>query len=758
MLLAKSRTHGELSLQQHLLDTEQAAMALFRPETRWGRRWPEFFKLPEAQHGVFLRELRVAALFHDIGKANAEFQAMVDGGGHGQSQTLRHEHLSALVLMLNSVRGWLGESVDVDAVTAAVLSHHLKASSDGEWRWGQARASPSLLVRLDHEQVGAIFDRIAQVLDLQNPPRFKSATWRTTEAPWTDAMVAGHRAASAFGRALRKDPVRRQRTIALKAGLIASDSVSSGVVRNHGDIERWVEQAAHQDALRDGEVNEKVIAPRLDSITRRTKRKTELLPFQRGVANAGPRVLLLAACGTGKTLAAWSWANEQAKSKAFARVIFLYPTRGTATEGFRDYAAWAPEAESMLLTGTAAFEFEQMRDNPPDSAAGKALGPTEAESRMYALGLWSRRFFSATVDQFLAVLEHRYESLCLLPALADSVVVVDEVHSFDHRMFDNLVSFLQNFDVPVLCMTATLPPSQRAELEKAGLRTFPNARESVELADLAQKEQAPRYRHRAVSGEEEALKVALEAHARGERVLWVVNTVARAQRLTSRLLEAVPGAFCYHSRFRLKDRQKLHAQAVAAFQQRLRAVVAVTTQVCEMSLDLDADVLITEHAPVTSLVQRFGRANRHLANPNLATLVTYAPEGPLPYEREELATAERFLKALDGPALSQAQLSELLTHHAEARRASTDAGALLRGGYFAVPEQFRETDDFTVPCVLTADSPVVLAMLEARRPIDGFIVPVPRRFAAEGVGLPPWLRLAEAQNYFESRGFVAPEE
>lgn len=755
-LLAKSRTHGELLLQQHLLDTEQAAFALFNPDTRWGRGWPRFFRLPAVDHDRFLLELRAAALFHDIGKANQDFQSMVGGGG--RAQTLRHEHLSALVLMLPEVRTWLGATVDADAVTAAVLSHHLKASAEGDHRWGQARAAPTMLVHFEDEQVKATLDRIRQLLNLGAPPALPTGTWRSSAAPWSVAMAAGHVAANQFARAVRRDAARRQRTIALKTALIAADGVASGVVRNHGDIELWVAGVAHQTELGVDEVQQKIITPRLTALSARAGRTISLHPFQASAAQAGPRVLLLAACGTGKTLAAWAWANEQAKQRPLGRVIFLYPTRGTATEGFRDYAAWAPEAESMLLHGTARFELEQMHENPPESARAKMLGPSEAESRMYALGLWSRRFFSATVDQFLGALEHRYESVCLLPALADAAVIIDEVHSFDRRMFDNLVSFLEHFDVPVLCMTATLPGAQREQLERVGLRAFPNESEAASLVDLAAKERAPRYLHCSVADAERAMGLALEHYTQGDRVLWVVNTVARAQDLTRQLEGLAPRSFCYHSRFRLSDRQKAHERAVTEFQQRTRPVVAVTTQVCEMSLDLDADVLITEHAPVTSLVQRFGRANRHLANPKLGLLVSYPPEKPLPYEREELETAARFLGELGDSPFSQFDLAAQLARHAESRRDPSDAGALLRGGYFAVPEQFRETDDYTVPCVLSADVQAVLARLEVGSPIDGFVVPVPRRFSAEGVGLPPWLRVAESLNYLESRGFIAPEE
>ena len=51
----------------------------------------------------------------------------------------------------------------------------------------------------------------------------------------------------------------------------------------------------------------------------------------------------------------------------------------------------------------------------------------EDQDRLYALGLWSRRYFSATVDQFLGFIEHSYTGLCLLPALADSAVNVDMI-------------------------------------------------------------------------------------------------------------------------------------------------------------------------------------------------------------------------------------------------------------------------------------------------------------------------------------------
>ena len=45
----------------------------------------------------------------------------------------------------------------------------------------------------------------------------------------------------------------------------------------------------------------------------------------------------------------------------------------------------------------------------------------QTDRRLYALRFWTRRVFSATVDQFLAFLQYSYGPLCLLPVLADSV-------------------------------------------------------------------------------------------------------------------------------------------------------------------------------------------------------------------------------------------------------------------------------------------------------------------------------------------------
>ena len=763
VLPAKSAGPGKrpLSLRQHSFDTEQAAQSLFRLDGRLGRNWCRFFGVaPGEASEQFLLNLRVAAVLHDLGKANEDFVAAVTGTSRpGQPQTLRHEHISALVLQLSEVQTWLRESsaLDLPIVTAAVLSHHTRASRGGDWKWCQPRGRTTLVLYLHHAEVVDLLRRIQAIAGLGPVPALPDVPWSPGQ-PWSAAYLNGMQAARELER--KCDSARRSLLLAVKAGVIVADAVSSGLVREGHDIADWITAIAHADVLSAARLQQAVLGPRTVALATHLGKPFVYQQFQLGAAELGPRALLLAGCGTGKTLAAWRWAQAQLADREIAHVLFLYPTKGTATEGFRDYVAWAPETEAALVHGSAKFELEAIQANPRESERDKTF-VDETNARLFALALWSRRYFSATVDQFLAFLEHRYESLCLLPVLANSAVIIDEIHSFDRHMFDNLICFLRHFDVPVLCMTATLPSSRRAELAGAGLRVYPDAEERDLMHDLERLECTPRYNLSHLADQAAAIAVAVEALAAGRRVLWVVNTVDRCQRIADELERLVgQPVLCYHSRYRGIDRRAAHEGTVRAFQQLVVPAIAVTTQVCEMSLDLDADVLLTELAPPSALVQRFGRAHRKLRTDTgfRAQLYVYEPAKVLPYQKEELAAARSFLASLPGPDLNQRDLAEALEVHARGERTADGQSRFLSEGLFATPGDFREGDDFSAQALLDTDLSAVLAKVRAKQPLDDYALPVPRRFADFTAG-PPELRgrfgVASALHYRVDRGFVA---
>lgn len=760
-LLAKSRRKDreDMTLQHHSLDTAKAAGLIFDLDKRWGRNWCRFFGIAETERERFLLNLKVAALFHDLGKANEDFYQAVTNFA-APPQTLRHEHISALILFLPEVRNWLAQNpaLDLDVITAAVLSHHLKASATREaekYGWCAPRGKTTLALYLQHDEIKAIFQKIREVAQVEQViPDLPSPPWGE-HSPYLEAIKIGREAANKFRRVLKKTPERQTFLLAVKAGLIAADSASSGLWRVGHSMEDWINSVVHTTPVTQAALAKAILNPRAAQIEQRRKETFTYKDFQKQTAEQGSRVLLLAACAAGKTLAAWKWAEAQVSQYEIGKVIFLYPTRGTATEGFRDYVGWAPEDEAMLDHGTAGYELEAMQENPSDALKGKTLGLSEAEERLYALGLWGRRYFSATVDQFLGFMEHQYNSMCKLPMLADCALIVDEVHSFDRRMFSTLVAFLKKFDLPVLCMTATLPPHRQRELETAGLKLY----RADNDAELKKQEEHPRYRLQPVADENEAFAKAVAAYREGKRVLWVVNTVARCQSLANRLAsELKADVLSYHSRFKLAHRQAVHKKTVAAFQQEDAPAIAVTTQVCEMSLDLDADVLLTEIAPVPSMVQRFGRANRHLKR-EFAVLHIYKPESEKPYFKDEIEMADRFLNAIGARDVSQAELATLLETHSIAEPAGDDSASFLDSGYFATRGEFRDIDEFAFPCILDDEVETVIALHKNKKPYDGFVVNVPKGFidlkAERPAGLPKHLFVADHHRYNDKRGFLS---
>lgn len=781
-LLAKSSTAGgEKSLSGHVRDDLDAFIALFgdreRPNTL-AADWLRFFRLEPSHWSAFWTNAVAAIALHDLGKANDGFQQALRRKGE---QIIRHEHLSALVIALPVVERWLTAIplLDWDLVLSAVIGHHLKAGPD---EVGRKTGERNLLTFPgDDAEVQATFQLLAERLDpprraigsaqempslgMPNPlppeqgvpePTFALPRLWSLEGGGESIPAHAERLGRRFAKlklALKRDEPRRRLLRAVKAAVIASDSAGSGFAREGYDIPGWIAGLFDPAQRLDGDyIQRHVLDPRQRQIEARHGGTFDYHGFQNQAAAQPSRTLMIAPCGAGKTLAAWRWIQAQLAERPRGRVIFLYPTRATATEGFRDYVAHAPESDASLLTGTAAYELRDMFSNPGDGRNGADY---LTEARLYALGYWNKRLFSATVDQFLAFMQQCYKGLCLLPVLADALVVFDEVHSFDVGLFDAFLKFLQHFDLPVLAMTASLPEGRRQLLEAEGLHLYTGA----DQADLTANAELERYEVKAIADDKEAETAVRAALAEGGNLLWVVNTVDRAQALAQRLHDLDP--ICYHSRFTLDDRKQRHNEVIAAFQgKEAKGRLAITTQVCEMSLDLDARLLVSEYAPISSLIQRMGRCNRH-ARPGANTpgqVLLYPGESGLPYQPDEMASVPVFVAEIDGQPVSQARLEALLQRLTQGQgRESNRWAAFIDDGPWSSDahcDELRDSDNRSAQAILDDAIDAFLSAQRRKEPTDGFILPAPRSLAKPDDRLPRYLKLAPASHYDPKLGLL----
>ncbi|HHY86219.1 MAG TPA: CRISPR-associated endonuclease Cas3'', partial [Verrucomicrobia bacterium] len=150
----------------------------------------------------------------------------------------------------------------------------------------------------------------------------------------------------------------------------------------------------------------------------------------------------------------------------------------------------------------------------------------------------------------------------------------------------------------------------------------------------------------------------VEKHQAGTLTLVILNRVDRAKDLYAALdklakKQTLPERVLVHSRFRPMERDGLAARIKAPGEK-----IIIATQAVEAGVDISARTLITELAPWSSLVQRFGRCNRKgefnqtggadIFWINLEADDPKNAEGlALPYTPEQLATARGLLRHIE---------------------------------------------------------------------------------------------------------------
>ena len=381
-------------------------------------------------------------------------------------------------------------------------------------------------------------------------------------------------------------------------------------------------------------------------------------PFQRAVETAPldtPLLILESETGSGKTEAAVLRFATLRRAGLVDGFYFAVPTRAAA----RQLHKRVHSAMSKLLP--ARWGRGTVLAVPGYFVAGEAQGRSEGKFEVFwedapdeadRIARWSaesaRHFLSSpaavgTVDQaLLGALKVKWAHL-RGASLSRSLLVVDEVHASDAYMNELLCAILAaHLEVGghALLMSATLGAAARTALT-AGRRAEPprfaeavgTPYPSLTLAGNGEARTLPvestgKEKQVAVetrpwlSSPERIAGCVRAAAGRGAKVLVVRNTVASAQAVFDELrrqdaedlMLSVNGiATLHHGRFAVEDRRRLDDAVETALgkQRSSGGQIVLGTQTLEQSLDIDADLLVTDLCPVDVLLQRIGRLHRH---------------------------------------------------------------------------------------------------------------------------------------------------
>lgn len=738
-LLAKSSATPDAprepeTLVGHLATVTRVAASLAHG---WGERYLASLGLDSTP---FLPALGLAlpraAFLHDLGKANDHFQRMLRAGRSAPTQACWHEQLSVwLMLRFDSLGSWFFAGCDAglrQAILTAAVGHHLRLEDGSAIGLRKQSGSLEIVVLAGHPNFSEALESAAELLGLSAPPVLVNAAIDLVEPDaFDDVMCPWLNDASTWWRLAKPD--ERRFVAALKALLIASDVAGSAIPRAHSDPVAWTR-----------EVLDRVCLPTdLGRVVKAKLRGSSLRPFQSEVETSEARVTLVrAGCGSGKTAAAYLWAARNACGR---KLFFCYPTTGTASQGFSDYVP--PEiANASLVHSRATADLEDLLTNGTE----EALDRLDWLTRFASLAAWDAPITICTVDTVLGLIQNNRKGLFSFPAIANGAFVFDEIHQYDDRLFGALLCFLEAFrGVPSLLMTASLQRSRLTAIQNVVAQL--GERLAV-VNGPAELEELKRYRLEQ-SVESRVWKRVEEVLGTGGRVLWVANTVKRAVRFAQTADQGGLSVLPYHSRYRYGDRLARHADVVQAFDaQKDAGVLAVTTQVCEISLDLSANLLVTDLAPIPALIQRLGRLNRRAipgATLRAAPAIVVEPPAAEPYTVDELAESRQWLDVLGEGAVSQADLAatfELLAEAAPAIETYTHSN-WLDGGVLASPAPVREAGT-TFPVVREEDTVRLRSLSKGRRnrEIIRLTIPMPIGPVAREIG--SWRR--------EGAALVAP--
>jgi CRISPR-associated endonuclease/helicase Cas3 len=360
--------------------------------------------------------------------------------------------------------------------------------------------------------------------------------------------------------------------------------------------------------------------------------------------------LIEAPMGSGKTEAALAVAHRLIAGGYHHGLYFALPTQLTSNrihERVEQFLrnALAEETDHPLAHANSWLHrelhvylrpahAEPDKDEWPDQHAAVARS-WFASSRQALLA----RHGVGTVDQALLGAVAACYCAVRLFGLAGKVVILDEVHSYDaytSSVLDKLIQRLLALRCTVLVLSATLTTRRREQLLKlANPRADVPAPNGYPLLSCVEKDgevtalccDVPAESVREVAVQcrfapgPPLLDEVCEQAERGACVLLIKNTVAEAQE-TFRALQSIrrvggPEIGLLHSRFPQFRREEQEARWMErlgkpkAGVQRPPGCVLVATQVVEQSVDIDADLLVTDLAPTDLLLQRIGRLWRH---------------------------------------------------------------------------------------------------------------------------------------------------
>lgn len=325
------------------------------------------------------------------------------------------------------------------------------------------------------------------------------------------------------------------------------------------------------------------------------QRQSSIYPLsQISVSDSRPHTLVVAPTGAGKT--------DFLLKRCKGRIFYTLPFQASINAMWERMKNTIPNKDIRLQHATSKIvvgdKLEEKLLQPLVGSSVKVLTPHQ----MAAIIFGTPGFESVMLD------------------LQGCDIILDEIHTYSdysQSMVLEIVKMLLMLYCRIHIGTATMPSVLYDELLKilGGEKLVFQVKLSDAIIESFNRHQI--YKH---ANDYDINDILCEAFAKKEKVLVIYNTINKAQEEFKKLQENYPEIpmLLIHSRYKRADRvnietllkTKFNGDGSEKYRDGLYPCLVVSTQVVEVSLDISFDRMITQCAPLDSLIQRFGRVNR----------------------------------------------------------------------------------------------------------------------------------------------------
>ena len=574
--------------------------------------------------------IKYAILLHDIGKVLPYFQIRYLKNEHYKPYEITvdiyHSLLSVLFIDQDKLHEKVGDNLIL--VLSAIAYHHWKNKLEYLLRFGGA----------SFEEFKNKLEKYIQDLENNLRVEFDNNSEIKNLIKFNNDMLSGLINGISFAdyivppyqfywmpKWIKIDEEKKKKWILISGFLQRCDHFAS-----YCEEENESELKIDIDSITDDEIKQNIINTLKIKEKSLWQYKTLCLSKQKLIDK--DYLILVAPTGSGKTEFAFLWSNGQ-------KFFYTLPLRAAVEQIYDRAKNVFGDDQTGLLHSDA--DIYLIKD---DSDLEKLKTYEIAKQLSYPVII-------STGDQFFpyGLRPPGYEKI--YATFSYSRLVIDEVQAYDPKAAAIVVKFIEDITRlggKFLLMTATLPSYIKDEIKK---RTQSDIQE-LNLYENDKSKYENLKKHKVefikISNSEKDFSIPdniideIVSKVQNQRLLVILNTIKQAKSVYEKIIEKANNSslskeniLLFHSQFTLNEKQNIKQEIETQFknpkdQNDNKGKILVATQVVEAAIDIDADVLYTEIAPMDALVQRMGRVLRRYkegfsldknAEPNVNILV-----------------------------------------------------------------------------------------------------------------------------------------